>query len=159
MKSLAVKHFLVAASLIVLSVCRFVNAQSMGNNQAPDYYDLKGMLLNNKATVESLLKKKRFILISNRDKVESTIYGFKLEDDSTRILVRVRKRDGLVNEIAWSQNLLILGSLIHDVANDGLVPVAGNGRYYNRSQKIALWINYTLAYKSKVVPCILRAVE
>ncbi len=124
-----------------------------------DYYELKGLLLKHKATVESMLSMKRFKLASNRERPESTIYKYKKESDSTEILIRVRKTDGLVSEIAWDEKPSTLGNLKHDAVYDGFVPVTGNSQYYNRFQKIALLVNYKLAHEDSVVPCILRAVE
>lgn len=116
------------------------------------------MVLKHKSTVESMLRLKRFSLASNKERPESIIYAYKKENDATQILVRVRKSDGLVSEIAWNEGSSTLGSLTHDAVYDGFVPVAGNSRYYNRFQKMALFVNYKLA-EDATVPCILRAVE
>lgn len=135
-----------------------VNAQSTMPRQALDYYELKGMLLKHKATVESILSMKRFKLASSKERPESVIYAYKKESDSTQILVRIRNSDGLVSEIAWNEGASTLGNLTHDAVYDGFVPVAGNSRYYNRFQKMALFVNYTLA-QNAVVPCMIRAIE
>ena len=144
--------------LILLSALYFSNAQSVGTRQILNYYELKGLLLKHKATVESMLSMKRFKVASNKEGPESTIYAYRKENDSTQILIRVRKTDGLVSEIAWDEGRSTLGNLTHDAVYDGFVPVAGNSRYYNRIQKMALWVNYILA-EDKAVPCILRSIE
>lgn len=135
-----------------------VNAQSAIPRQALDYFELKGMLLKHKATVESILSMKRFNLSSSKERPESMIYAYKKESDTTQILVRIRNSDGLVSEIAWNEGASTLGNLKHDAVYDGFVPVAGNSRYYNRFQKMSLFVNYTLA-QDKVVPCMIRAIE
>ena len=145
--------------LILLLALYSAKAQSVRTRQILDYYELKGLLLKHKATVESMLSMKRFKLVSNKERAESTIYGYNKESDSTQILIRVRKADGLVSEIAWDEERSTLGNLTHDAVYDGFVPVAGNSQYYNRFQKIALLVNYKLAHEDSVVPCILRATE
>lgn len=159
MKFLMVKHLLLTTLLILLSALYSLKAQSVEAEQILDYYQLKGLLLKHKATVESILSMERFKLSSSKERPESTIYAFKKESDSTQILIRVRKRDGLVSEVAWDERPSTLGNLTHDAVYDGFVPVAGNSRYYNRFQKVALFVNYKLANEDSVVPCILRATE
>ena len=144
--------------LLLLALCS-AKAQSARTKQMLDYYELKGLLLKHKATVESMLSLKRFKLVSNKERPESTIYAYKKESDSTQILVRVRKTDGLVSEIAWDEGRSTLGNLTHDAVYDGFVPVAGNSQYYNRFQKMALLVNYKLAHEDSIVPCILRTIE
>ena len=153
------KLVLFATLLMLFSTLHSAKAQSVRTRQILDYYALKGLLLKHKATVESMLSMKRFKLASTKERPESTIYGYKKESDSTQILVRVRKTDGLVNEIAWDEGRLTLGNLKHDAVYDGFVPVTGNNQYYNRFQKIALLVNYELAHQDSVVPCILRTTE
>ena len=142
----------------LLSALYSVKAQPAVTRQVLDYYELKGLLLKHKATVESILSMKRFKLVSNKERPESTIYAYKKENDTTQILVRVRNSDGLVSEIAWNEWSSTLGYLTHDAVYDGFVPVAGNSQYYNRFQKMALLVNYKLA-EDKAVPCILRLME
>jgi len=114
--------------------------------------------LKHKATVESVLSLKRFTFISSKERSESTIYAYKKGNDTTQILVRIRKRDGLATEVAWHEGSSTLGSLTHDAVYDGFVPVAGNSQYFNRFQNMALLVNYKLA-EDKTVPCILRSVD
>lgn len=68
--------------------------------QAFEYHELKGLLLKHKPTVESMLSMKRFKLVSSKERSESTIYAYKKESGTTKILVRIRKSDGLASEIA-----------------------------------------------------------
>ena len=154
-----VKHLLLTTLLILLSALCSLKAQSVGAKQILDYYELKGLLLKHKSTVESILSMERFKITSSKERPDSTVYAFKKESDSTQILIRVRKSDGLVSEIAWHERPSTLGNLTHDAVYDGFVPVAGNSRYYNRFQKMALFVNYKLANEDSVVPCILRATE
>ena len=142
-----------------LSVYNAVNAQSTVTQPIFDYFELKGMLLKHKATVESILSMKQFKLASIKERPESTIYAYKHERDTTQILVRTRNSDGLASEIAWNEGPSTIGNLTHDAVYDGFVPVAGNSRYYNRFQHIALLVNYTLAAEDNAVPCILRAIQ
>lgn len=158
-KILLMKHLFLTTLIILLSALYSLKAQSTGARQILDYYELKGLLLKHKATVESVLSLKRFKLASTKERPESTIYAYEKESDSTRILIRVRSRDGLVSEIAWDEKPSTLGHITHDAVYDGFVPVAGNSRYYNRFQKMALLVNYTLAHEDSVVPCILRVTE
>ncbi len=154
-----IKLLLSTTFLILLSVLCSSKAQSVRTRQILDFYELKGLLLKHKATAESILSMKRFKLASNKERPESTIYAYKKENDSTQILIRVRKTDGLVSEIAWDEWPSTLGNLTHDAVYDGFVPVAGNSRYYNRFQKTALLVNYKLAHEHGIVPCILRVIE
>ncbi len=136
-----------------------VKAQSTLVKQAFDYYELKGLLLKHKRTVGSILGMKRFKLASSKERPESTIYAYKKETGRTQILVRIRKSDGLVSEVAWNEGPETLGYLTHDAIYDGFVPVAGNSQYYNRFQNMALFVNYKLADNNDVVPCILKATQ
>lgn len=135
-----------------------VNAQLAVTQPVLDYYELKDMLLKQKTTVESMLGLKRFKLVSTKERSESIIYGYNKADNTTQVLVRVRKGDGRVSEIAWHETWSTLGSITHDAVYDGFVPVSGNSQYYNRFQKLALFVNYKLA-ENEVIPCMLRAVE
>lgn len=159
MNFILVKRLLLTACLTLVTSLYSIKAQSTITKQLFDYYELKGFLLKHKQTVESMLSMKRFKLSSNKERPESIIYAYIRENDSTQVLVRVRKSDGLVSEIAWDEKPSTIGNLTHDAVYDGFVPVAGNSRYYNRFQKMALWVNYKLADEDSVVPCILRAVE
>lgn len=159
MNFVLVKRLLLTACISLITSLYSIKAQSTITKQLFDYYELKGLLLKHKPTVESILSMKRFKLASNKERPESIIYAYKRENDSTQVLVRVRKSDGLVSEIAWDEKPSTVGNLTHDAVYDGFVPVAGNSRYYNRFQKMALLVNYKLAYEDSVVPCILRAVE
>lgn len=158
MKRISIKYLLLTACFSLLASLYSVRTQPIVK-QILDYYELKGLLLKHKATVESILSMKRFKLTSSKERPESIIYAYKKESDSTQILIRVHKSDGLVNEIAWDERPSTLGYLTHDAVYDGFVPVAGNSRYYNRVQKTALLVNYKLAHEDSVVPCILRVVE
>ncbi|GAB2557705.1 hypothetical protein GCM10027190_04410 [Spirosoma areae] len=158
MKFTLVRQLLLTVCLGLLSTPYSLLAQSTVVKQVFDYYELKGLLLKHKPTVESILSLKRLKLTASRERPESTIYAYQRERDTTQILVRIRKSDGLVSEIAWAEGWSTLGSLTHDAVYDGFTPVAGNSRYYNRFQKIALFVNYKLA-EDKIVPCILRSVE
>ena len=158
-KSVVVKCICLTACFSLLASFYCLKAQPAITKQVFDYQELKGFLLKHKTTVESMLSMKRFKLASNRERPESTIYAYKKESDSTQLLVRVRKSDGLVSEVAWNERPATIGYLTHDAVYDGFVPVTGNSRYYNRFQKIALLVNYELAHEDSVVPCILRAVE
>lgn len=159
MKSVLVKCTFLTACFSLLASFYCLKGQPATTKQVLDYQEIKGLLLKHKTTVESMLSLKRFKLASNKERPESTIYAYKKESDSLQILIRVRKSDGLVSEIAWDERPATIGSLTHDAVYDGFVPVAGNSRYYNRFQKMALLVNYELAYEDSVVPCILRAVE
>jgi hypothetical protein len=141
--------------LLTLSAAK---AQSTVIKQAFDYQELKGLLAKHKSTVSSILGMKRFRLASSKERPESTIYAYKKESGTTRILVRIRKSDGLVSEVAWKENSETLGNLTHDAVYDGFVPVAGNSQYYNRFHNMALLVNYKLA-DDEVIPCILRVVN
>lgn len=133
-------------------------AQSSVIKQAFEYQELKGLLAKHKSTVSSILGMKRFRLASSKERPESTIYAYEKEKGTTRILVRIRKSDGLVSEVAWNEHSETLGNLTHDAVYDGFVPVAGNSKYYNRFHNMALFVNYTLA-DDEVIPCILRVVN
>ena len=136
-----------------------IQAQSLTPEQVFDYADLKGLLLKHKTTVGRMLGMNGFLFVSSKQSTGSTIYAYEYARKRTQVLVRVRERDGLVDEIAWDQHPATIGNLTHDAVHDGFVPVAGNSRYVNRFQKMALLINYGLAYENSVVPCVLRAVE
>jgi hypothetical protein len=127
--------------------------------QALDYHELKGLLLKHKRTAESVLGMKQFRATSNKERPESIIYAFKKKTNDMQVLIRVRKSDGLVTEIAWDEKPSTIGNLTHDAVYDGFTPVAGNSRYYNRDQRMALFVNYKLAYGDDIVPCVLRAVK
>lgn len=159
MNFVLVKRLLLTACISLVASLYSIKAQSAITKQLFDYYELKGLLLKHKPTVESMLSMKRFKLASNKERPESIIYAYKRENDSTQVLVRVRKSDGLISEIAWDEKPSTIGNLTHDAVYDGFVPVAGNSRYYNRFQKMALLVNYKLANEDSIVPCILRAVE
>ena len=159
MNFVLVKRLLLTACISLVTSLYSIKAQSTITKQLFDYYELKGFLLKHKPTVESILSMKRFKLASNKERPESIIYAYKRENDSTQVLIRVRKSDGLVSEIAWDEKPSTVGNLTHDAVYDGFVPVAGNSRYYNRFQKMALLVNYKLANEDSVVPCTLRAVE
>ncbi|HLL93448.1 MAG TPA: hypothetical protein VK404_00630 [Spirosoma sp.] len=135
-----------------------MKAQSTVVKQAFDFYELKGMLLKHKRTVGSILSMKRFKLVSSKERSESTIYAYKKESGTTQILIRIRKSDERVSEVAWNEDSETLGSLTHDAVYDGFVPVAGNSQYYNRFQNMALFVNYKLA-DDDVIPCTLRALQ
>ena len=158
MKWIIMKRLLLTIYLGLLLFVYSVQAQPAVAQQSFDYYELKGLLLKHKATMESMLAMKRFTLASKKEKPESTIYGYKKEGDAAQILIRVRKSDGLVREIGWSEVSSTLGNLTHDAVYDGFVPVAGNSQYYNRFQKMALLVNYKLA-EEETVPCVLRLTE
>ena len=141
----------------ILSTLNSVKAQAVSNKQAFDYRGFKGLLLKHKPTVENILIKKRFEFVSSKERSESTIYAYKKESDTTQIFVRIRKSDGLVNEIAWNEGSSTLADLTHDAVYDGFVPVSGNSQYYNRFQNMALFVNYKLA-RDKFISCILRII-
>ncbi|MFD2571976.1 hypothetical protein ACFSUS_15135 [Spirosoma soli] len=158
MRFILIKRLLLTACSSLLLTHYSSKAQSVESRQLLDYYELKGLLLKHKSTVESILSLKRFKSATSKEREESTIYAYKKENDNAQILVRIRKSDGLVNEIAWDEGASTLGHLTHDAVYDGFVPVTGNSRYYNRFQKMALFVNYTLA-ADQAVPCVLKAVE
>ncbi len=124
MKRTRFSRLLLPIFLGSLSALNLVNAQSAMPRQALDYFELKGMLLKHKATVESILSMKRFNLSSSKERPESTIYAYKKKSDTTQILVRIRNSDGLVSEIAWNEGASTLGNLTHDAVYDGFVPVS-----------------------------------
>lgn len=159
MKSLTIKYLLLTTSLILLSAFCPLEAQTVEAERILDYHELKGLLSKHKATVESILGMERFKITSSKERPESTIYAFRRDNDSTQILVRVRKNDERVSEIAWDERPSTLGNLTHDAIHDGFVPVGGSSRYYNRFQKMALFINYKLAKEGGILPCILRTIE
>lgn len=154
--SIGTKHLFLTTLFVLVSALYSLNAQSTEVRQTLNYYELKGLLSTHRSTVESILSLKRFKLASTKQRPESTIYAYKKESDSTHILIRVRKNDGLVSEVAWNEKSSTLGNMTHDAVYDGFVPVTGNSRYYNRFQKMALFVNYILADESNTVPCVLR---
>lgn len=158
MKNRPILQLLPAICLCFLLTIGSAKAQSTAPGQTLDYDDLKGLLLKHKSTAESMLRMKQFRFSTSKERPESIIYAYKKEGDSTQILVRIRKRDGLVSEIAWDQSRFTLGNLTHDAVYDGFVPVAGNSRYYNRFRRMTLLVNYNLA-QDDVVPCQFRAVQ
>ncbi|GAB4027425.1 hypothetical protein [Spirosoma koreense] len=158
MKNTLIRTLLLMIFLGFISTPYSLKAQAIPNKQAFDYHELKGLLLKHKPTIESILSMKRFKFASSKERPESTIYAYRKESDTTQILVRIRKSDGLVSEIAWNEGSSTLAYLTHDAIDDGFVPVAGNSQYYNRFQNIVLLVNYKLA-EDKVVPCILRAIQ
>ncbi len=158
MRFTRVKCSLFAVCLISLSAFYSAKAQTTVSKQTFDYYELKGLLLKHRATIESILGMKRFVLTSAKEREESTIYAYKKENDTTQILVRIRKKDGLANEVAWNESSFTLAYLTHDAVHDGFVPVNGNSMYQNRFQNMRLLVGYTYA-ENKTVPCIIRSVE
>ena len=152
------KVLILTICLGVLSTLYSVKAQSTVGKQAFDFFELKGLLLKHKRTVGSILSMKRFKLVSSKERVESTIYAYKKESGATQILIRIRKSDERVSEVAWDEDSETLGSLTHDAVYDDFVPVAGNSQYYNRFQNMALFVNYNLA-DDDVIPCTLRALQ
>lgn len=158
-KILPMKHLFLTILLIMVSAFYSLKAQSIEARQVLSYYELKGLLSKHRETVESMLSLKRFRVASRKERPESTIFAYEKESDSTRILIRVRNRDGLVSEIAWDEKPATLGTITHDAVYDGFVPVAGNSRYYNRFQKMALLVNYALAHEDSTVPCVLKVAE
>lgn len=159
MKFLLVKCLLLMACFSLLVSLHSIKAQPAVIKQILDYYELKGLLLKHKTTIESMLSMKRFKFASSKERSESTIYAYKKESYSTQLLIRVRKSDGLVSEIAWNERPSTIAYLTHDAVHDGFVPVAGNSQYYNRFQNMALFVNYKLADDNDVVPCILRVIQ
>ena len=158
MRLALIKPVILTICLGVLSTLYSVKAQSTVVKQAFDFYELKGLLLKHKRTVGSILSMKRFKLVSSKKRAESTIYAYKKESGTTQILIRIRKSDERVSEVAWNEDSETLGSLTHDAVYDDFVPVAGNSQYYNRFQNMALFVNYKLAYND-VIPCTLRALQ
>jgi hypothetical protein len=158
MKNTLIRILLLTVCLGFISTLCPIKAQATLNKQAFDYHELKGLLLKHKPTVESILSMKRFKFASSKERSESTIYAYKKESDTTQILVRIRKSDGLVSEVAWNEGSSTLAYLTHDAVDDGFVPVSGNSQYYNRFQNMVLLVNYKLA-EDKAIPCILRAVQ
>lgn len=137
-----------------------LNAQSLTpeTRQVLDYYELKGLLLKHKATVSSLLSRKQFTHIADKHKPESTIHIYKRTSDTTQLLVRTRKTDGRVNEVAWIESQSTLGDLTHDAIADGFVPVNGNSLYQNRFQRMNLLVGYAYAGDA-TIPCIIRSTK
>jgi hypothetical protein len=158
MKNTRIRILLLTVCLGFISTLRPLRAQEILNKQAFDYHELKGLLLKHKSTVESLLSMKRFKFASSKERPESTIYTYKKGSDTIQILIRIRKSDGLVSEVAWNESSSTLAYLTHDAVDDGFVPVSGNSQYYNRFQNMALLVNYKLA-EDKTIPCILRAIQ
>lgn len=153
-----INHLLFTFCLGSILVLHSVNAQSTVTLPVLDYYELKGMLLKQKNTVESMLSMKQFKLVSTKERPESIIYGYRKGNSQLQVLVRIRKSDGRTSEIAWHEDWSTLGSITHDAVFDGFVPVNGNSQYYNRFQKMALFVNYKLA-ENEIIPCVLRTVE
>jgi hypothetical protein len=122
------------------------------------YYELKGLLLKHERTATSMLSKKRFKLVSTKKRPETTLYTYKKENGVSQIIVRVRKSDGLVSEIAWNEDSETFGNLTHDAIDDGFVPVGGNGQYHNRFHNMALFIYHDLS-DDTIIPCALRVVQ
>lgn len=158
MRLALIKPLILTICLWVLSTFYSVKAQSTVVKQAFDFYELKGLLLKHKRTVGSILSMKRFKLVSSKERAESTIYAYKKESGTTQILIRIRKSDERVSEVAWNEDSETLGSLTHDAVYNDFVPVAGNSQYYNRFQNMALFVNYKLA-DDDVIPCTLRALQ
>ncbi len=158
MRLALIKPLILTICLGLLSTLFSVKAQSTVVKQAFDFYELKGLLSKHQRTVGSILSMKRFKLVSSKERAESAIYAYKKEGGTTQILIRIRKRDERVSEVAWNEDSETLGSLTHDAVYDGFVPVAGNSQYYNPFQNMALFVNYKLA-DDDVIPCILRAVQ
>ncbi|AUD05121.1 hypothetical protein [Spirosoma pollinicola] len=158
MKNTLIRVLLLTICFGFVSTLFPVRAQEILNKQAFDYNELKGLLSKHKSTVESILSMKRFKFASSKERPESTIHAYKKESDTTQILVRIRKSDGLVSEVAWNESSLTLAYLTHDAVDDGFVPVSGNSQYYNCFQNIALLVNYKLA-EDRAIPCILRAIQ
>lgn len=158
MKNTLSGKLLLTICLSFFSTVYSVKAQTVQKKQAFDYIELKGLLLKHKPTMESIFSMKRFKFVSSKERVGSTIYAYKREADTTQILVRIRKSDGLISEIAWNEDSSTLAYLTHDAVYDGFVPVLGNSQYYNRFQNMALLVNYKLA-EDKAVPCVLRTIQ
>ena len=157
MKLILIKRLSLIACLGVFSLFS-ANAQSPENSQIIDYFELKGLLLKHKTTVERILSLQRFTLTSSRKRPESTIHIFQKQNDTTQILVRIREKDGLVNEVAWHESSSTLGNLTHDAVYDGFVPVNGNSKYQNRFENMLLLVGYAYA-ESKTVPCVIRSTQ
>ena len=121
MKSTPPYRPLLSPWLICFLIFYSANAQSTVPKPVFDYYELKGFLLKHKASVESMLVMKRFRLVSSKARAESTIFAYKRESDKIEILVRVRKKDDLVSEVACDETLAALGNLTHDAVYDGFV--------------------------------------
>ncbi|MBO0953006.1 hypothetical protein [Fibrella forsythiae] len=148
------KRLLLMACFSLAASFYAAKAQSLLTQQQQllDYSELKELLLKHGPTSERILAMKQFKPVTAKEGSESSIYAYKREDDRTQLLVRVRKSDGLVSEIAWYEQPSTLGNLTHDAVYDGFVPVGGNSRYYNRFQKLALWVNYQLAHEDGALP-------
>lgn len=152
------KILIVVTCLELLSPVQLMKAQSALNRPMLDYYELKGLLLKHERTVTNLLSMKRFKLVSSKKRPEATLYIFRKEGGVSRIIVRVRKSDGLVSEIAWNEDSETFGNLTHDAVDDGFVPVGGNGQYHNRFHNMALFVYYDLS-DDTIIPCALRVVQ
>ncbi|WP_461129166.1 hypothetical protein [Spirosoma aerophilum] len=133
-------------------------AQSAVTEQLLDYHELKGMLMKPERTVASIFSMKRFKLVSSKKKPEGTLYAYKKENGVSQVIVRVRKRDGRVTEVAWKENLETYGNLTHDAVNDGFVPVGGNSQYHNRFLHVVLFVCHELADET-MIPCVLRIIQ
>ena len=157
-KLVSIRRLSLIVCLGVLSTLFSANAQSIEARQIFDYYELKGLLLKHKTTVESTLSMKRFALASSKKRPESTIHIYQKQNDTTQIFVRIRERDGLVNEVAWHEASSTLGNLTHDAVYDGFVPVNGNSKYQNRFKNMLLLVGYAYA-ESKTVPCVIRSTQ
>ena len=114
MKRTCIYRSLTAVILVSLLSLYSANGQSPVPGPAFDYYELKGFLLKRKSSVESMLSLKQFRLVSGKSRAESIIYAYKRASDKAEILVRVRKKDDLVSEVAWTEISTHLGNLTHD---------------------------------------------
>lgn len=158
MKRVLSKIVIVVTCLKLLSPVQLAKAQSIVGGSLLDYYALKGLLLKHERTVTNMLNTKRFNLILTKKRPESTLYTYKKEGSVSQVIIRVRKSDGLVSEIAWHEHLETFGNLTHNAVDDGFVPVGGNSQYYNRFHSMALFIYYDLSNDS-VIPCALKVIQ
>lgn len=158
MKSILSKILIVVTCLELILPVQLIKAQSVMDRSMLGYYELKVLLLKHERTVTSMLSKKRFKLVSAKKRPETTLYTYKEENGVSQIIVRVRKSDRLVSEIAWNEDSETFGNLTHDAIDDGFVPVGGNGQYHNRFHNMALFVYHNLS-DDTIIPCALRVVQ
>ena len=158
MQRILSKILIVVTCLELLSPVQLMKAQSAVGRPMLEYYELRGLLLKHERTVTNMLSMKRFKLVSSKKRLESTLRTYEKENCISQIIVRVRKSDGLVSEIAWNEDSETFGNLTHDAVDDGFVPVGGNGQYHNRFHNMALFVYYELS-DDTIIPCALRVVQ
>jgi hypothetical protein len=158
MKGILSKILFVVTCFELLSSVQFMKAQSAVTTPMLDYHELKGLLGKHERTLTRIVSRKRFKLVSSKKRPEGTLYTYKQENGISPVIVRARKRDGLVHEVAWNEQAETVGNLTHEAVQDGFVPVAGNSQYHNRLLHMALFVYYEL-WDDTIIPCVLRTTQ